>query len=121
MKKNEVLLIKEEMKRTKTTKLQEIISAINDIIDNRQVSRNMWFWSDNGNRYQRQSKEDYYFRDIHLKIGKHLLYYYRHVSMSRKHVYVNEHLDFDGSKITVADLNKLIVAFEEIINSRTNK
>ena len=121
MKKQEIIKIKEELKRSKTITLQNHINTMNEIIHDRAVSKNMWFWTDNGNKYNRRRKENYYHRNEHTAIGKHDLYYYRNIKMSCRHVYVTEELTFDDHRISVADLNKLIDAFEEIINRRNNK
>ncbi len=121
MKKQEILSLKEELKCTKTITLQQHISALNGIIHDRDVSKKMWFWTDNGNSATRRSKEKYYYRDTKIKLGKHKLYYHRDISMSRKNVYVNEELEFDGDDITVKDLKKMIDAFADIINRRNNK
>ena len=105
MKKDQVLMIKEELKRTRTDTLQKFIDEMAGIMHDRELSKTMWFWKkDNGNRYIRNSKEKYYYRNINIKMGRHELSYYRNVSMSRKNVYVDEYLGFDNEKITVADL-----------------
>ena len=118
MKKQEVINLMDELKNKRTKTIQGYIDAMKKIIKDRSTSKSMWFWTDNGNRQMRHQREKYYHRDLHLPIGAHELIYYRDIDMSRKHVYVTEELLFDGEKATVADLNKMIEALEQILSRR---
>ena len=114
MDKNQVMGIEEELKRTRTDKLENYVSTLAGIIHDLEVSEVLL--SRSGTNHQHISKQhpSYYFRDIHLKMGKHELCYYRKVSMYGK----KESLKLDGQKITVADIYMLMHAFGSIITHR---
>lgn len=119
MTKNEVFAVKNEIQTQNKETLLKYISEMNSIIHDRGVTKSMWFWNDNGNRGIRNSKENYYYRDVTLSLGSHVIEYYRNINMSCKHVYVNESLSIDGYKASVADLKKLIAACEDLIHNQT--
>ena len=123
MKRNEIIEIIEANKRRRTKTIETWIRAMNSIIDDRDQSKRMWFWSENGNSASRRWKEAQLGRTTSVEMNGLTITYDRDVSMSRQNVYVNETLEgklADGTeiKITVADLRKLIEGYKEIVDKR---
>lgn len=123
MKKQEIEMIVNSNKRRRSDTLVGIIQSIKRIESDREQTKSMWFWNENGNIGERNSKEDYYYRDNEIKLNGLRIKYYRNISMSRKHVYVDESLigalpNGEEIKMTVSDLRKICAGLQIIVDDR---
>lgn len=121
MKKTEVRAFGESVKRVPGSVLKKAVFDCGWYEDERHKTRSMYFWTDNGNSYERDRRCDYLSIRETTKIGRHEIAYGRNVDQSRKHTYAKDWITLDGADITVGDLKKLAAEMQAIIDRREEK
>ena len=120
MKKVEINKIVSVMSKRHTAKLKSVREALNDMICDREKTKGMWFWKDNGNTQQRHRKEVLYDVKYRIELFKgYSIMYSRDFSQSRRNTFARDSiLDTEGRKVTVADLKKLIEGIDAVLSHR---
>ena len=126
MTKRELEYVLDVMKHQSTKTLTKKVAALNQIEDDRALTKRMWFWTDFGNASARKGFVKRYSADYSITLMKGMdVHYARTVEPSRKNAYASDRLYLmDGNteyKFTVADARKIADGLQNIIERRVVK
>lgn len=101
----------------------EAKAALGDMIDERELTKSMYFWSPSGSAGGRRWNEKKRNIEITAKLTGCTVHYERSYSESCRYVYASDciyvYIDGDARKVTVADLRKMIDEIDGILDKRT--
>lgn len=122
MKKTEVEAILCANKSKRTTSLVKIIKGLQEIVDERELTRSMHFWSPSktasGRRYNERRRNF----GLHVEMKDLNVHYWRDYSESCKYVYASDRLCSDQyENFNTADAKKIIDGLKRIIKEREKK
>ena len=126
MTKRELEYVLDVMKHQSTKTLTKKVAALNQIEDDRALTKRMWFWTDFGNANSRKGFVKKYSADYSITLMKGMdVHYARTVAPSRKNAYASDRLYLiDGNteyKFTVADARKIADGLQAIVDRRAER
>ena len=121
MRKNQINEVIEKNKRKRSEQLKEYISKMEKLIEERELTKKMYFWEPGKNSSLRKWNESRRRIRIEIKMAGLTVHYSRSYNESCRIVYASDTLFCDEyESFTVADAKKLIAAIEEILQRRND-
>lgn len=122
MKREEIKELIQKSKRLRTSRLLEAQATLREMIDERELTKSMYFWSPSGSAGGRRWNEKKRNIEITAKLTGCTVHYERSYSESCRYVYASDYLyiniDGENQKVTVADLKKMIAEIDVILEKR---
>lgn len=122
MTKTQISALLENNKKKRTRTLKRIRSILSEIIEERNLTKKMYFWTPNGSASGRRYNETRRNISLETVLGELAVYYSRDYSESCRYVYATDYLtgEMDGEtfSLTLADLKKIIAGIDGILERR---
>ena len=122
MRKKEIEEIISAVKHAHMPTLEKIKSTLWTMIEERELTQRMYWWSPAPTASGRRHNEEYRYIEMEIKIGEVKVYYERNYSESCRHVYASDKIllfhNDDVVSCTVADLKKMIAGIDDILTKR---
>ena len=122
MKKKDRQKVLEANRKLKTARLLQIVSALESIRDERELTKSMYFWNPSDCAYGRRCHEKVRNIEIDIKMKDLTIHYKRNYSESCHYVYASDRLWADEAEsFTLSDVKKLLAGLEEVIEKRQKR
>ena len=125
MKKKEIHQLVQRSKRLRTEKLTAAREVLSNMIDERELTKGMYFWSPGTCAGVRRSNERRRNIELTAILTGCSVGYRRDYQESCRHVYASDYIGvkIDGEEMTatIADLKKMIAEIDAILEKRTTQ